>query len=148
MYNVETGEMIITDGEINRVGKAYSGGGQAVPANVELEFSPEDYDLVANGMYRMEFEFYMDAEDVNEPCPEENTFAFSFTVDYDAPVLENARVRYYNYKEGNKEEQRIYLDVDIYDNHYAQALMVCYPTKNAQGTTVLQLATEYPTSIL
>ncbi|MBO4940107.1 MAG: leucine-rich repeat protein [Clostridia bacterium] len=147
MYNVETGEMIISDGVINRVGKAYSGGGQAVPANVELELSPEDYNLVANGQYRMEFEFYMTKEDAEQPCAEENTFEFSFTVDYDAPVLEQARIRYYNYKDGNKEKQRIYLDVDIYDNHYAQAMMLCYPTKNAQGETVLQLATEYPTPI-
>lgn len=147
MYNVETGEMIISDGVINRVSKAYSGGGSAVPANVSLEFSPDDYELVANGQYRMEFEFYMTSEAAQSPCAEENTFAFTFTVDYDAPVLENARVRYYNYKDGNKEKQRIYLDVDIYDNHYAQSLMLCYPTKNAQGETVLQLATEYPTPI-
>lgn len=147
MYNVETGEMIISDGEIYRVSKAYSGGGSAVPANVSLEFSPDDYELVANGQYRMEFEFYMTAEAAKSPCAEENTYGFTFTVDYDAPVLEDARVRYYNYKDGNKEKQRIYLDVDIYDNHYAQSLMLCYPTKNAQGETVLQLATEYPTPI-
>ena len=143
MYNVETGELILED-EVNRVGKAYTGGGSPVPANVELNLNTEEYGLMANGQYRIDFEFFMDTPEDGEVAPEENTFSFSFTVDYEAPILENARVRYYNYKDGNKEKQRIYLDLDIYDNHYPQALMLCYPKVNANGETVLQLATDYP----
>ena len=144
LYNEETGEEIKSD-YINRVGKAYSGGGSAVPANVELELNPEIEGLAGNGSYRMDFAFYMDMPDGNtEP---DGTYSFTFTVDYEAPVLEDARIRYYNYKDGNKEKQRIYLDVDVYDNHYAQAIMLCYPTENADGELVLQLATEYPTPV-
>ena len=68
-------------------------------------------------------------------------------MDYEAPVLEDVRVRYYNYKEDNKDKQRIYLDVDIYDNHYAQALMLCYPKMNSNGELSLMLATDYPTPV-
>ncbi len=144
LYNTETGEVVKSD-YINRVGKAYSGGGSAVPANVELELYPELEGLVGNGQYRMDLEFYMDMpEATTEP---NGTYSFTFTVDYEAPVLEDARVRFYNYKDGNKEKQRIYLDVDVYDNHYAQAIMLCYPTENAEGELVLQLATEYPTPV-
>ena len=144
LYNTETGEVVKAD-YINRVGKAYSGGGSAVPANVELELYPELEGLVGNGQYRMDLEFYMDMPEENtEP---NGTYSFTFTVDYEAPVLEDARVRFYNYKDGNKEKQRIYLDVDVYDNHYAQAIMLCYPTENAEGELVLQLATEYPTPV-
>ena len=151
MYDAQTGELILDD-YINRVGKAYSGGGSPTPANVELELFPEEYNLAANGQYRMEFEFFTDTPAEGERAPEENTYSFSFTVDYEAPVLENVRVRYYDYKDGTKEKQKIYLDVDVYDNHYAQAIMLCYPKKitnseTGEEETVLQLATEYPTPV-
>ena len=146
MYNEATGELILED-ELNRIGKAYSGGGQGTPANVELEIRSEEAGLVANGKYRMEFEFFQEMPQDGEVAPKENTYAFSFTVDYEAPVLQDVRVRYYNYEENNKPKQTIYLDVDVYDNHYAQAIMLCYPKTNAQGEVVLQLATEYPTPI-
>ena len=146
LYSEDTGELILED-VCNRVGKAYAGGGQATPANVELELSPEAEGLMANGKYRMEFEFFMDTPEEGEAAKEENTYEFTFTVDYDAPILEDARVRYYNYKEGNKEKQRIYLDLDVFDNHYAQAIMLCYPHKDAQGDLTLMLATDYPTPI-
>ncbi|MBQ8229679.1 MAG: leucine-rich repeat protein [Clostridia bacterium] len=146
MYNEETGELILED-EINRVGKAYAGGGSATPANVELEIRPEETGLVGNGKYRMEFEFYKDKPEDGEVAPEENTYEFTFTVDYEAPILEDARVRYYNYEENNKAKQRIYLDLDVYDNHYAQALMLCYPKLDSEGDVTLQIATEYPTPI-
>ncbi len=146
LYDEATGEVVLSD-TVNRVGKAYAGGGSGVPANVELEISPEAEGLVANGKYRMELEFFKDTPKEGERADEDDTFTFSFTVDYEAPVLEDARVRFYNYKENNKDKQRIYLDLDVYDNHYAQALMVCYPTTDAEGEVVLQLATEYPTPI-
>ena len=146
MYNEETGELILED-ELNRIGKAYSGGGQAVPANVELEIRSEEAGLVANGKYRMEFEFFQDQPADGEVAPEENRYEFSFTVDYEAPILQDARIRYYNYEENNKPKQTIYLDLDVFDNHYAQAIMLCYPKTNAEGDVVLQLATEYPTPI-
>ncbi len=141
-----TGEVIYCK-DIPRVAKAYAGGGSAVPANVKLEIYPEEEGFIANGKYRMEFEFFKDEPAEGQTAREEDTFSFSFTVDYEAPVMQDARVRYYNYKEGNKEKQRIYLDVDVYDNHYAQTLMVCYPRTADDGDVTLQLATEYPTPI-
>ena len=146
MYNDVTGEFIYRD-TLRNVAKAYSGGGNGVPANVELRLSPEEMGLTAGATYRMNFEFFKTVEEAENAAAEENTFTFSFTVDYDAPVLENANVRYYNYKENDKDKQRIYLDLDIFDNHYPQAVMLCYPTLDAKGEKVLQLATEYPTPI-
>ena len=168
LYDVETGEVVLTD-SINRVSKAFSGGGQATPANVKLELGAEANGLVANGTYKMEFEFYMNDPDKIDPATGElmygvfqddptteeiedvtnalDTFEFSFTVDYEAPILEDARVRYYTYKDGNVEKQRIYLDVDVYDNHYAQSMMLCYPKVKSNGDVVLQLATEYLTPV-
>ena len=160
MYNEQTGELVYT-GECNRVGKAYTGGAASgIPANVEIELSPEAQNLAANGRYTLKFEFFACAEGKDaqgnyiypESAPEENTYEFTFTVDYEAPILQDARVRYENYKVDNVEKQRIYLDVDVYDNHYAQAVMLCYPKKRfnfetGKDETVLQLATEYPTPV-
>ncbi len=146
LYDESTGEVILSD-SIHRVGKAYSGGGSAVPANVEFELIPELEGMKANGKYKMTFEFFKDEPLDGETAREEDTFEFSFTLDYEAPVLEDARVRYYNYKENNKEKQRIYLDLDIYDNHYAQTVMLCYPKTGSDGELMLQLATDYPTPV-
>lgn len=147
LYNVATGELIKED-VIYRVSKAYSGGGNSTPANVEINLSPEEENLVANGTYEMFFEFFqnMPEDRENAVAREEDTYSFSFTVDYEAPVLENARVRYYNYKVDGKEKQRIYLDFDIYDNHYAMAALLCYPVLE-DGETKLYLTTDYPTPI-
>ncbi len=140
-----TGEVLIAD-TINRVAKAYAGGGSAVPANVKLEIYPEEWGFIANGKYRMDFEFIREDEE-DMPEDSKNTFSFSFTVDYEAPILENARVRFENYKEGNKEKRRVHLDLDVYDNHYAQTLMLCYPKTKANGDVVVQLLTDYPTPV-
>ncbi len=161
LTNVETGEKILIDKEINRVGKAYAGGGSAVPANVEFELYPEELGLLANGQYQMDFVFYMNdpdeysvfADDPNlpdgaNPNNMRGYYSFTFTVDYEAPVLEDARIRYKTVKDSSgKETQTIYLDLDVYDNHYAQAVMLCYPKENAQEELVLQLATDYATPV-
>ncbi len=158
LIDESTGELLKSD-YMNRVAKAYAGGGSAVPANVELELLPEAEGLLANGRYRMEFEFFGEGYKTDKTgaefeayldslkAAEENTFQFSFTVDYDAPVLEDARVRFYTYKDGKVEKQKVYMDIDVYDNHYAQTVMLCYPKKNTNGELVLQLATDYPTPI-
>ena len=112
MYNVETGELILSD-VCNRVGKALTGGGSGIPANVEVNLSPEEQALVANGQYRLEFEFFMNEPAAGEVAPEENTFEFTYTVDYEASVLEDARIRYYNYKDGNKQKQRTEIQRNI-----------------------------------
>ncbi len=146
LYDESTGEVLLSD-SINRVGKAYTGGGNSVPANVELELIPEQLGLLANGQYKMTFEFFKDRVDDSVTAPEDDTFEFTFTVDYEAPTLEGVRVRYDTYEEGGKTKQDIYLDVDVYDNHYAQALLLCYPKTASDGDVTLQLATEYPTPI-
>ena len=148
MYNVDTGELVKQD-VIYRVSKAYTGGGNGVPANVEINLSPEEEQLVANGTYEMFFEFFQNMPENEETAiaREEDTFSFSFTVDYEAPVLENARVRYYNYKVDGEEKQRIYLDFDIYDNHHAMAALLCYPSVDKNGETNLYLVTDYPTPV-
>lgn len=152
LTDVRTGEVILKD-KCDRVGKSYAAGGSAVPSNVEINLSPEEQGLLAGGQYRLDFEFYINNPDKytdfdsDNPNNAKDEYSFTFTVDYDAPVLEDVRIRYYDYKEGTKEKQNIYLDIDVYDNHYAQAMMLCYPTIAKNGDTVLNLCTEYPTPV-
>ncbi|MCH5148258.1 MAG: leucine-rich repeat protein [Clostridiales bacterium] len=142
MYDAYTGELI-TNSYKNRISKAYSNGGAAVPGFVELKLTPDELGLVNNGKYRMEFDFYFNE---NSVYSEENTFAFSFYLDYDAPVLQDARIRYEDYKDGNKNKQNIYLELDIYDNHYAQSVMLAY-IDTTGGRREMKLATEYFTPV-
>ncbi|MCD7729144.1 MAG: leucine-rich repeat protein [Clostridia bacterium] len=153
MTDATTGEEIYTK-VVYRVGKAVAGGGSASPAYVKLELTPEELGLVENGTYRLEFNFFFQSMD--EEITEDNTFSFSFTVDYTAPVLEDVRIRYEDYNDTNgNAQQHVYLDLDVYDNHYAMAVLLCYydkkVTTNDEGDTVtenqLVLATDYVTPV-
>ncbi len=146
MYNVATGELIYSK-EVYRVNKAYSNGGSTTPGYVKLELTPAELGLVENGQYRMEFDFHYKTPDENTVVDPENTFTFSFYVDYTSPVLEDVRVRYYDYKSGNKDKQKIYLDLDVYDNHYSMAVLLCYMDNTNPNNPELQLCTEYVTPV-
>ncbi len=145
LYNENTGELILQDCAY-RVSKAYANGGSSVPANVKLDLPTEELGLVNNGKYRFDFKFYFSADDVGGAVPEENTFSMSFYADYEAPVLADSRIRYYDYKDNNVEKQKVYLDLDVYDNHYPQAVVLCY-SENENDQDTLFLATEYVTPV-
>lgn len=144
LYDAYSGELVTSD-SIYRVSKAFANSGSATPSFVEFNLEPEKLGLQNNGKYKMDFEFYFTGNE--EVVKEEDVFTFDFYVDYEAPVLQDARVRYYNYKDSNnRDRQRIYLDLDIYDNHYAQSVMLCYYDPNKEFPT-MELATEYITPV-
>lgn len=140
LVNTHTGEELESD-TIYRVGKAYASGGSTVPAFVKFDTDPMELGLVSGEQYTMHFDFYLDYEDENgERAMEE--YEFSFYADYEAPVLQDVRVRYYEYKDGNTVKQKIYLDMDVFDNTYAQSVMLTYLDGD-----VLKMATEYVTPV-
>lgn len=149
LTDTATGEVIQTK-EVYRVSKAYSAGGSSIPAQVLMELDPDELGLVNNGKYKLDFRFYFKAEDKDNPEKQsaDNTFSMVFYVDYEAPMLVDSRIRYYDYKENNRDKQKVYLDVDIYDNTYAQSVILCY----SDGLTIndeldLKLATQYITPV-
>ena len=156
IYNENTGESIYS-GEKFRIGKAYANGGSATPALIDMKLSPDELGLINNGKYRIEFKFYMNADDKGTDVSYKNTFSSIFYVDYDAPVLESSRIRYNDRKDGNKIKKEVWLDLDIYDNHYPQAVLLCYsdeeykPGDGLPGSSndpvSVNLATEYVTPI-
>ena len=147
IYNVDTGELVY-QGKDYSVSKAYANGGSARPALVDMKLDTEALGFINNGKYEIEFNFYMKTED-EETMKGENTFTSQFYIDYDAPILQSSRIRYYDYTDGNKTKQRVYLDLDIYDNHYPQAVLLCYSDDEYDPTKVanINLATDYVTPI-
>ncbi len=143
LYDAYTGELVYSD--VNyRISKAYANGGTSRPAYVELKLDAEELGLKSNGKYRFDFEFLFEKEDTPK---EENTYSFEFYVDYEAPVLRDARLRYYNTTdEQGRDAQRIYLDLDVFDNHYPQSVMLCYIDNDGE-TQELKLATDYATPV-
>lgn len=149
LYDAETGEIVKRD-NVYRLNKAYAGGGASTPSQVLLEFDPDELGLVNNGKYALDFYFYFNEEQYEKgEKSEDNTFSMTFYVDYEAPVLEDSRVRYVDHKDSNgKEWQSVYLDLDIYDNTYAQAVLLCYSeNENPEDATELRLVTDYITPV-
>ncbi|MGN0804447.1 MAG: leucine-rich repeat protein [Candidatus Coproplasma sp.] len=155
LTNEYTGEVIPDENgnlvrEIYRLRKAYAGGGSAVPAQVLLEMRTDELGLDGSGKYRMDFQFYFDYDDYAEGKGTDNTFTMSFYVDYEAPILQDSRLRFQDKKDSSgKDIQEVYLDLDIYDNHYPQAVILCYSETGIEGDIeALKLATEYITPVL
>lgn len=125
LVNVDTGEELYSN-VAYRINKAYTQGGSGgVPSYIKFEIEPLEYGFVSNGKYQMNFEFFMDYGDEDRTEPD-GTYSFTFYADYEAPSLQDVRVRFQDYKDGNKTKQRIYLDLDVFDNHYAMACLLCY----------------------
>ncbi|MGN1373342.1 MAG: leucine-rich repeat protein [Candidatus Coproplasma sp.] len=156
LTNVDTGEIIPDENgnlirEVYRARKAHSSGGNAVPSQVLMEMRTDEMNFDGNGKYRLDYSFYFSYDDYAEGKETDDTFSMSFYVDYEAPILQDARIRYLDVKDGNKTTQKIYLDLDVFDNHYPQAIILCYSeTANNDGTNIeaLKLATEYITPVL
>ncbi len=151
LYDSYTGE-VITTGVEYRISKAYASGGSARPAYLELKLNPEELGLVSNGKYTFEFEFKFHKDGIDygssltEEQREKNKFTFDFYVDYEAPTLQDARIRYYDYTENDVAKQRIYLDLDVFDNHYPQSVMLCYLDTESE-LRELKLINDYVTPI-
>ncbi len=145
LTNSYTGE-VITEDTLYRINKAFTrGGGSGTPGYLTLEIEPNspEYNMANNDKYSMDFTFTMEKLNESDRDVTED-FSFSFYVDYDAPIMTDARVRYYYYTENNQLKHRIYLDLDVYDNHYAQAAMLCYYDGS---DNYIKLLTEYVTPV-
>ncbi|MDE7265497.1 MAG: leucine-rich repeat protein, partial [Clostridia bacterium] len=148
LSDAETGELLRTE-NVYRLNKAYAGGGASTPSQVLLEFDPDELGLVNNGKYALDFYFYFNKEQYEQGVrSEDNTFSMTFYVDYEAPILADSRIRYVDHKDtSGREWQSVYLDLDIYDNTYAQSVMLCVGEHNnpadLEEITALRLVTDY-----
>ena len=106
------------------VRKSYGDGGSIYPANVEIEFDTMDYNLKNNTEYTVTLTGYLDYEDGGLETNKSNTFSFPLTVDFEAPTITGVEFTYEYDKTLKK--NRLYANVDIYDNHHAMAAQLGY----------------------
>ena len=118
-----TGEVVFETVD-DDVRKSYGDGGSIYPANVEIEFDTQDYNLANNTQYTVKLVGYMDYDEGALDTNKKNTFEFPLVVDFEAPTLSDVEF-YYEYDK-TQEKNRLYAKMAIYDNHFAMAAQIGY----------------------
>lgn len=100
--------------------KAYSLGGSPIPYYELLEASMYRLGLVNNREYEFKMEGELDYGDGGVNTNIRNSFGFDFTMDDEAPILKDVTYE----KEYDKllKKDRYYINMTVYDNHYAQSI--------------------------
>ncbi len=131
------------------VRKSYGDGGSIYPANIEIEFDTQDYNLANNSRYTVKLVGYMDYGDGGLTTNANNTFEFPLTVDFEAPTLTDVEF-YYEY-DSTEKINRLFAKAAIYDNHYAMAAQFGYVTmdtdEEGNQTSVLNSFEQYLTPV-
>ena len=125
----------------HKVSKSYAGGGANRGAAIMLEIDAKEWGLSANSTYNVSLKGTLDYEGGENPS--NNSFDFTFTVDYEQPQALDYRIRFEPYTENKKVKYNIYMDVDVQDNQYVMDVMPCYIRTEKNGR-YLTLATEHP----
>ena len=148
LRNAQKIEIVITDdvtGEVvfetedTDVRKSYGDGGSIYPANVEIEFDTAEYNLANNSEYTVTLTGYLDYKEGGLETNKKNTFSFPLVADFEAPTVSGVTFEYEYDKTLKK--NRLYANVDIYDNHYAMSAQLGYVTTGTddEGNQVPEL---------
>lgn len=118
IVNAETGEIVYEYVKYDQVKAHYSGG--QVPAYDLLNITAAELGLENNVKYTFTMKAELDYGDGGIDTNLNNQFEFSFYVDYEVPLITNAD--YYAKYDKAAKENRYYVDLYVYDNHYAQSI--------------------------
>ena len=120
--NTTTGEVVWEDIQYNCYKSHYRGGPSPYAARIMLpSINAETGEVIGNN--NTKFEVTMEAKlDWDGGENVSDTYSFSFYVDYQAPTVTSYSFR--TEFDRSKKENRYYLDLMVYDNHYA---MSCRP---------------------
>ncbi len=147
--NTTTGEVVyeITDTDIR---KSYGDGGTIRPGNIEVEFDIRDYNFANNTELTVKVEGRLDyGEDGGASTNLNNTMEFPIVVDFEAPTIQGVNF-YYEYDKTLK-KNRLYAEVDVYDNHYAMSSQLGYVKnsvdENGNSTPEIVLFEQYMTPV-
>lgn len=138
-----TGEVLYTKEAIN-ARKSYAAGGSNIGSAVYFNLNPAEWSMPNNRHYTVTMKGHLDYEGETK---NNDSYSFGFTVDIEAPVITDYRIRYEAYEENEETKYRIYLDTDVYDNQYAMSLLPCYIGTNADGQQAITLLSEFPLPI-
>ncbi|MBE6674141.1 MAG: hypothetical protein E7596_03430 [Ruminococcaceae bacterium] len=116
--NDATGEVIFETVDYD-VRKSYGDGGSIYPANIEVEFDTQDYDLPNNAQLSVKLEGYLDYDNDGAETNLKNTFEFPIVIDYQAPTVTDCE--FFTEYDKDLKKDRLYVRVGVYDNHYSMA---------------------------
>ena len=118
-----TGEVIFETVDTD-VRKSYGGGGIIYPANIEIGFDTQEYNLSNNTRYTVKLVGYLDYGNGGLEANENSTFEFPLTVDFEAPTITD--VEFYAEYDETLRKNRLYAKAHVFDNHYAMAAQLGY----------------------
>ena len=123
VVDTSTGEVVWEDVEYNCYKSHYRGAPGPYVSKFDLMMAdPKTGEIFGNNNAKYEVTMSAKLDWDGEGANDSDTYSFSFYVDYQAPSVVDATYRT-EYDKGRK-ENRYYLDLMIYDNHYA---MACRP---------------------
>ncbi len=99
--------------------KAYFSG-SIIPGYDIINITAAELGLENNTKYTFTMTAELDYDDGGLSDNLNNTFEFSFYVDFQAPIITDAE--YYTKYDKSLKDYRYYVDVYVYDNHYAQSI--------------------------
>ncbi len=116
--NTLTGEVVYEHVNYNQFKAHYSGG--QIPSYDLIYLTIQELGLANNTNYTLTMQAELPYGDGGLANNQRNTFSFTFYVDFEAPTLYDTeyRVEY----DRTLEKNRYYLDVYVYDNHYAMSV--------------------------
>ncbi len=116
--NTETGDVVYEHVKYDEH-KAYFGG-SIIPGYDLINITAIDLGLQNNTQYTFSMLAELDYGDGGIQNNLNNTFEFSFYVDFQAPVITNAE--FYSKFDKVLNKNRYYVDISVYDNHYVQSI--------------------------
>ena len=119
IVDVSTGEVVYELSQNNQKKAFYNtGNGGVTPSFVDLKFDPAELGLANNTHYRLTIDATLDYETTEGN--RKSSISTEFFIDNEAPTISDTRF----YKEWDKTEKeyRSYVEIDVYDNRFAQSI--------------------------
>ncbi len=129
-----TGEIIFERTE-NFIRKSYGDGGPISPAQLEIEFDTNEYNLKNNTAYTVTITGKLDYGDGGVDTNLNNTFTFPLVTDFQAPIVED--VEFYTEYDKSAKKNRLFAKLAIYDNHYAMSALIGSVSTSSDGTSLV-----------
>lgn len=116
--NTDTGEVVYEYVKYDNHKAYYSG--SIIPGYDIINVTTRELGLENNTQYTFTMTAELDYKDGGASANLNNTFEFSFYVDYESPIITDAE--FYSKYDKSLKDYRYYVDVYVYDNHYAQSI--------------------------
>ncbi len=141
--DTSTGEVIFTQDSYNHY-KSYNNGGSIIYSSIDVDFSVLEHDLKNNTKYDVKLTAYLDYGDGGIDTNTKNVFEFPFVTDFESPALTGTR--FYTEYDRTEKKTHLYVDLSIYDNHYAMGAQVGYIYQDDDGY-IMDTFADYVTPI-